>query len=53
MSATLVKKKAVPCRQLNVLWVVVCTQVQHSVNELDPFHSQDLQVCLKRKSDTI
>lgn len=35
-----------PSWQLNVLWVVVCTQIQHSINELDPLHSQDLEICL-------
>lgn len=39
----------VPCRQLNVLWVVVCTQIQHCINELDPLHFQDLQICFNKK----
>lgn len=42
--------KPVPCRQLNVLWVVVCTQIEHCIDELDPLHFQDLQVCLKRNN---
>lgn len=37
--------ESVPCRQLNVLWVMVCTQVEHGVDELDSLHFQNLQVC--------
>lgn len=40
------KNSDVPRWQLNVLRVVVCTQIQHSVNELDPLHFQDLEICL-------
>lgn len=44
------KSETVPCRQLNVLRVVVGTQIEHRINELDPLHLQDLQVCNVRNS---
>lgn len=47
--------KSVPCRQLNVLWVMVCTQIEHGVDELNSLHFQDLQVCREKekKNDLI
>lgn len=40
--------ESLPCRQLNVLWVMVGTQIEHSVDELDSLHFQNLQVCREK-----
>lgn len=41
----------VPCRQLDVFRVMVCTQIEHGINELDPLDFQDLQICFTRQQN--